>query len=148
MSRESLIQGLLLADGTITAITSTRIYISEVVGDNGLTSENASAIYNASGDILPTILVKERDEIFDDQVNNFDDKELSSLQIVELWVYEENGYSNINAILARSRKLLHGIQILNSFEIEFVLQTGPLRDTAALNGASMKRQDWSVPSVY
>lgn len=145
MSRESELKAILLADATIFAKTSNRIFTSEEIGDSGLTSENAPSIYSAGGDIQPSVYIKLREDIADGQAVDPDEGESSSLQVIEIYAYEENGYVDIDIILGRSKRILPSKILGDSFELEWILTTGRLRDDAALAGASLVRQDWSIP---
>lgn len=148
MSYESEIQTILLADPTIFSITGNRIYTTSEVGPLGITFESTPAVFNADGDVQPTILVQEREALFDGVVIDYIDNEISQVQVIELWIYQDRNYDQIDLLLLRTRKVLNGTPLTNGFELELVLTTGPLQDTGALNKASVKRQDWSINSVY
>lgn len=143
MTIESAIVDIILADGTITALVDDRVYAKEDLGPDGLTGQERPDIYNSDIELQTCIMVKERDVIADGQVIDFEDKEMSALQIVEIYIYQERGYGDIDAIRSRLRKILMGEYLDNTFELEWVLDIPRLQDEAALAGASLGRQDWS-----
>lgn len=149
MSHEAEVKALLLADSAITAIFSTRIFTSAEAGRNGLTQESTPTIYNATtGSLEPCILIKDGEATADGQVLNYDDRDVSILQVTRIWFYEEKGYTNINSGKIRTRYLLIDFIFSDGFEPEFVLETENLRDPGSLAGASMVRQDWSANTIF
>lgn len=148
MSRESEIKAILLADPTILGLTGQRIFTRDEVGESGLTYENTTIPIYADGELLTSLLISEREEINDLQVEVRDPEAFqSSLQVVEIWGYEERDYNDLDIIFLRIRKILPAVKLEDSFELEWVLTTGRLRDNGAIAGASLIRQDWSVASV-
>lgn len=148
MAREQEIVAIILADSVISPIAGTRVYARSDTGPNGLTYETTSAVWSVGGDILTSILVSAREEVNDLQIDIRDVEAMqSSLQVVEIWGYEERDYNDLDIIFRRLRKILPLKILVGSFELEWVLTTGRLRDEGALKGASMVRQDWSIASV-
>lgn len=143
MSLEDDVKAVLIGDSVLTPIFGTRIYTAGAVGENGLTEEATPEIFS-SGDLLASILIRMGDTVGDGQVNNYEDKVLSALQEIRLHFYDERVYTNIDIGKARTRFLLYGHIFSGTFELEFVLETGRLRDGAALAGAAYVRQDWSA----
>jgi hypothetical protein len=75
-------------------------------------------------------------------------KESSTGQALELWIYEDRGYSSIDSVLPLLKALLHGTRLTNSFPLEWsgIIVVGG-RVEGALSGHSMARLDWQVIDI-
>ena len=150
MSRESDIKTLLDTDLLLSLTLTGGIYISEDVGVEGISRETTPAAFS-SGFLLPCALIKQRGEFFTQDVVEYDSFLFSATQVVEIWLYEERDYSAIELAKVRIMVMMNGHQftdiISGTFEPELVNTIDRQRDTAALNGASLARMDWSIKSI-
>lgn len=94
-SFESQIDTLLSSVSAITTLATGGIYTFTDLGFTGLNRTKNPSVFS-SGVIKPTILVKERSANPTGRIVG--DLGQSARQIVEIWIYEYQGYTNINAI--------------------------------------------------
>jgi hypothetical protein len=142
------VETLIEANAPIMAILTGGVYAYGALGIEGLTRESVAAAFDANGFLKPCLIVKQRaavpDLILDDMIT----KESSTGQALELWIYEDRGYSSIDSVLPLLKALLHGTRLTNSFPLEWsgnIVERG--RDEGALSGHSMARQDWQVIDI-
>ena len=147
MAHEDEIAALLEADATLLAILTGGIYTSGTVGVDGITRAAAPDAFDADGWLLPCALVKQRGNVTTSDVRDYDAQVSSATQVVEVWFYEDRGYTNIDAAMARVRTLLFGVQLSDSFELVLTNVVDRGKDIGALNGSSLAKQDWAVHSV-
>lgn len=137
----------MIADATLTAILTGGVYTSAEVGHNGITQDSTPSAFDVNGNLKPTALVKNRELIPDGQVQDFIAQHTSANQVVEIWLYEERGYTNIDLAKARLYTLFQGYQFSTGFEVEWVNTVERQKDEGALAGASVERQDWFVSTI-
>lgn len=147
MSYEAEVAAILAADPTLNAILTGGIFATATIGRSGITRKNTPSAFDADGYLKPCALVKERDIVPIGDVLDFDAQLESARQAVEVWLYENSGYANIDAAVARVRALLMGEMLANSFELRLALHVRRRRDEGALAGASMERLDFQVDFV-
>lgn len=147
MALEDEIKVLMEADSVLPLVLTGGIHTRGEVGRDGLTQDATPDIFDIDGDLLPTALIVSRDTIADGQVNDYDTADISVFQNAEIHIYQERDYDIIDLVLDRLRQILHGEEVDNGFELEFILELPRLRDEAALAGASQARQDWSASTV-
>lgn len=148
MSAEADIATYLKTDATLLATLAGGIYTSAEVGREGITRETVPAAFDGDGYLLPCALVKQRGLTPDNVLVEQETPAASGAQVVDIYVYEDTGYSSIDAALARLRMLLLGHQLANTFPLEWLGDLPRERDDGALQGASMARQEWLVVTVY
>lgn len=146
MSREDDFQTLLEADGTLMAILTGGVYTKAETGRDGITRDATPDAFS-SGFLVPCALVKQRGLVPDNAIRDSEEQETSAAQVVEIYIYEDSGYTNIDAAVARIKTLLVGHLFSDSFEVEWFNMIDRERDTGALQGASMARMDFSVRSI-
>lgn len=149
MSVEREIADIMQADVTLMATLTGGVYTSAGVGRDGITRDTAPAAFDASGYLKPCALVRQRGAVPDGVLVEADGPAASAAQRVEIYLYEDNGYGNIDTALDRLLVLLLGRQLNSgSSPLEWVNTLDRERDEGALNSASMARQDWLVVAVH
>lgn len=149
MSFEAEVAAILDADATLDALLTGGIYTSSAVGPLGITRDTVPAAFDADGYLKPCALVRQRDRVPVGDVLDYDAKLESARQVVEVWLYDDqgNGYATLDSAAARIRTLLMGEQLTGSFELRLVLWMDRRRDEGALAGAAMERLDFQVDFV-
>lgn len=147
MSRESDFYGVASEDDTLVAILTGGIYTVESLGLEGISRAGTPDAFNENGFLLPTALIRQRERVTDDIVNDIDENVVSVTQAVEIYIYDDTGYTNIDAALARLYTLFQGYVFSDSFPVEWLGTLDRQRDFAALGGACLARQDWIVYSI-
>lgn len=148
MSRETDFETRMEADVTIMAILTGGVHAYGSLGPQGITRETVPAAFDANGYLKPCCIVKQRAAVPDGAVDDFQTQEASARQVVELWYYQDSGYTSIDAALPRSKVLFHGYRFSDTFPIEWAGTPIPRgRDEGSLNGRSMARQDWLVIDI-
>lgn len=147
MSRESQFETVMEADATLMAILTGGVWTKEVTGVEGIARETAAAAFDGSGYLRPTALIRQRDTVPDNAVRDPMAQKVSTSVVVEIYLYEDRGYTSIDAAMSRLFTLLEGYQFNDSFEVQWVNTVDRIRDMGALKGASLARMDWQVNSV-
>lgn len=149
MAHEDEIAALLEADATLLAILTGGVYTAGTVGLDGITRESAPDAFDASGWLLPCALVKQRGNVPTSDVRDYDAQVTSATQVVEVWLYSDqgDGYTAIDQAKDRIYTLLQGEMLSDSFEVTLTNVIDRQRDTGALNGSSMARMDFAVYSL-
>lgn len=147
MSREADFAARMTADSALMLILTGGVYRAELVGLEGLTRETTPNAFDANGYLKPSVLVRQRGNVPDGTVRDGLAQVVSTTQVVELYLYEDRGYTAIDAALARLFVLLEGHIFAGSYPVELVNVIDRARDEGALNGASLARQDWAVYSI-
>lgn len=146
MSRETDIEAVLEADVTLMAILTGGVYTAGALGLGGINRQDTAVAFS-NGYLQPCALVKQRSFVPDGVVVDHTTGHASAARVIEIYVYEDAGYTNIDGALARIFTLLHGHQFTNSFPLQWINTIDRARDNAALDGASMSRQDWLINEV-
>jgi hypothetical protein len=146
MSRESEIYAILNASAPLLAVLTGGLYKAEDVGVEGISRETTPAAFS-SGYLEPCALIKQRAETVTNDVVEFDSLVISTTQIVEIWLYEDRGYTNLDAARPLIMGLLNGAILTTSFELQLANMIDRQRDEGALKGASLARMDWQVWSI-
>jgi hypothetical protein len=147
VAREDEIAAILAADATLTGILTGGILTSGTVGEEGLSRTETPAVFDAAGYLKPVALVRQRGLVPNSQVKDFDEQITSATQVVEVWLYQDSGYVEIDAAKARIYTLLQGRMLAGTFELDLVNLIERQRDQGALRGASLTRMDWAVYSI-
>lgn len=147
MAREDDFATRMTGDATLMAILTGGVFKSGTVGDDGITRAVASSAFDSDGYLKPCCLVKQRGNVPDGQVEDEIAQIDSAIQIVELWFYQDSGYTAIDLAMARTRVLFRGYFLSDSFPLQLVNVLDRQRDKGALTGASLARQDWQVNNI-
>lgn len=146
MSRESDFASRMTADATLMAILTGGVFKTETVGVEGISRETTPAAFS-SGYLLPCALVRQRAIVPDGIVEDDMEQDTSVRQVVELWLYEDRGYTSIDAAASRLFTLFQGWQFSDAFPVKLINQIERMRDMGALNNASLARLDFEIFSV-
>lgn len=147
MSRETDFETRMEADATLMAILTGGVYAAGSIGLLGITRETTPSAFDSNGYLKPCALVRQRPLIPDLQVVDFTVQAASATQVVEIYVYEDSGYTNIDNALNRLYTLFYGYKFSDSFPVEWLGTLDRERDQGALSGASMARMEFLVPNV-
>ena len=135
------------ADATLTSLLTGGVFTSGLAGEEGISRDTTPDAFDPDGYLQPCALVVQQGNIADGQVVDYDTQTISSIQRVEIWLYQDRGYATIDAAAARLRTLFLGHKFSDTFELWLANVIDRERDRGALNGASLIRQDWQVNSV-
>ena len=147
MSREGDFKTRMDSDAALLAILTGGVFVAGSLGLLGITRETAAAAFDSNGYLKPCALVRQRQLVADLQVADLLAQAASATQVIEVYVYQDSGYTSIDSALARLFTLFYGHQFSDSFPVEWIGTLDRERDQGALNGASMARQEWVVPQV-
>lgn len=147
MATEDLFKTRMVADSTLMAILGGGVFTAGTVGDLGVTRETTPAAFDTSGYLKPSALVRQRGNVPDGNVRDGMAQVTSAIQVVEIYMYQDSGYDQIDLALARLYDLFEGYQFANSFPAELVNIIDRQRDTGALAGASLARMDFAVFNI-
>lgn len=147
MAREDDFASRMTGDATLMVILTGGVFKSGTVGDEGITRETAPDAFDANGYLEPCALVVQRAAVPDNQVRDGIAQHTSTVQVVEVWLYQDSGYTQIDLAKARLYVLFEGYQFNDSLPVESVNEVGRERDDGALAGASLERVDFAVYSV-
>lgn len=147
MAREDDFVTRMEADGTLMAILTGGVYSKAEVGREGITRDTAEDAFDANGYLKPCALVRQRGLVPDGDVHDEIAQLSSAGQVVEIYLYEDSGYGNIDSALSRLFTLFFGYQFSDSFPVELFNVIDRERDEGALKGASLARQDWMVREI-
>ncbi len=147
MSREHDFAVLMAADTTLMATLTGGVFESGLVGREGITRETAAGAFDSNGYLKPCALVKQRALVPDGGVRDGLAQAVSATQVVEVWLYEDSGYTNLDTARARLFALLEGHVFSGAYPAEWVNSITRQRDQGALTGKSLERMDFQVRAI-
>ena len=147
MSVETDFQDRMEADAPLMAILTGGVYVSGELGPLGINRTDAPGAFDANGYLKPCALVRQRALTPDLQVVDQIEQVSSATQVIEIYVYQDSGYTSIDTALDRLYTLFFGYQFSDSFPLEWIGTLDRERDGGALDGASMARQEWLTIEV-
>lgn len=148
MTRETDFETRMEADATLMAILTGGVYVAGALGLGGINRTDTPAAFDSTtGYLKPCALVRQRALVADLQVNDQIAQVASATQVVEIYLYEDSGYSNIDAALSRLFTLFFGHQFTGTFPLEWIGTLDRERDQGALDGSSMARMEFLVANV-
>jgi hypothetical protein len=147
MSREDDFKTRMTNDATLMAILTGGVYTKGEVGREGITRETAPSAFDDDGYLEPCALVVQRGLVPDGEVHDEEEQLASAGQVVEVYLYEDSGYGNIDSALDRLFTLFFGYQFTGTFPVELFNMLDRERDEGSLKGASLARQDWMVREI-
>lgn len=147
MSRENDFASRMTADATLMAVLTGGVFKTETTGVEGIVRETAPTAFDANGYLKPCALVRQRALIPDGIVEDDIEQDTSVRQVVEIWLYEDRGYTSIDAAASRLFVLFQGYQFADAFPAKLISQIERQRDMGALNNASLGRLDFEIFSV-
>ncbi len=147
MAIESDIATLLSADAALDAILTGGVYAAGTAGRLGITRETTPGAFSG-GYLLPCALIRQRGRVPDGAVRDGAAQTTSTAQVVEIYLYQDTGFTSIDAAAARIYALLEGVAVgTNGFPAELVNIIDRERDQGALLGNSMARMDFVIYSL-
>lgn len=129
MSVVSEAKAVLEADATLVALATGGIYDYAETGPNGISRTTAPDAFDANEIIEPSILLKSRGAVPDLALTDEGAQYLSVREALEVWFYEDTGYSNIEAMRNRTYTLLHATQLADTFKVLWAGDVRNQRDT-------------------
>lgn len=148
MSREADFATRMTSDVTLMLILTGGVFKTETVGVEGITRETTPAAFDLSTKyLLPCALVRQRALVPDGIVEDDIEQDTSVRQVVEIWLYEDRGYTSIDAAASRLFVLFQGWQFSDAFPAKLINQIERQRDMGALKNASLGRLDFELFSV-
>jgi hypothetical protein len=147
MSRESEVAAYLRLDATLMAILTGGIYeYMEIMPEGirrGADSPTLSA-FDANGYLKPCALVKEASLVPYGNLYDEVEKITSTSQRVEIFFYQDRGYSAIQTAKERTYQLLTAYRFARAYPARNVLDSQPMADMGPLAGNSTIKQDWQI----
>lgn len=131
---------ILEADATLLALATGGIYDFDETGRMGINRTNTPAAFT-NGIIKPCLLLKLRTSVAIDGLGDDPNRITAARDMLEVWAYQDSGYSTIKSMLARVYTLLQGKQ-LGGFVCRWTMDLQPLRDIEM--DANVQRSDFGV----
>jgi hypothetical protein len=148
MSNQSDIKAVLVVDATLLTTATGGVYIWADTNRMGLSIETVPAAFDATtGLIKPCLLIKGRGERPDGGIADDTAQQVSTLETVEIWFYEDTGYTNIEAMRARVYKLLHGKHFNSSIFVRWAGDPLAQMRDEEMGNVSVERSDYDVRSI-
>jgi hypothetical protein len=119
----------------------------ELVGEDRITQDSAPDAFDDMGFLLPCALVVHQTQVPDGIIEDNDNQLISIAQRVEIWYYQDKGYSVIDLALERGRQLFQGYQFSGTYPVRLGFISERMKDLGSLKGASTVRQDWQVYEI-
>ncbi len=124
----SAIKTVLEADATLLATATGGVWSMDEAGRMGLNRTNTPAAFDSSGIIKPCILLRARALVPDFQLRDSNSKYSSARQTIEVYFYQDSGYSTISTMKSRVYALLHETQVTGAFLVSWAGGTGEAFD--------------------
>jgi hypothetical protein len=140
MTVASVVKGVLEVNAALTAVLTGGIYDFDETGRTGITITTTPTAFSGPK-LLPCALVKTRQRFANNDLRDEATQTASFSQIVEVYLYEQSGYTNIENAFDKIFELLHDKNISTLGRFQFV---GSVESRMAeeLAGASMYRMDF------
>lgn len=138
----SAAKAVLEADITLSTVATGGIYDLDEAGPNGISRTITPSAFDDNEVIKPCVLVKLRSATPDGELEDEAEQYVSVREVLEVWFYEDSGYSNINTMRDRVYTLLHATQLLGTFKVLWAGDTRNQRDTEL--DANVERSEYAV----
>lgn len=145
-SRESQVAARLRADGTLMGILLGKVWESEKLGTEGVTSATTTPAAYASGKLLPCCVVKQRGEVDDPRLYDEKEQVVGETLVVECWLYERVSSVAIQAAKDRIYTLLQSHRLPAAYPAMRVF-TLPVMPSPEMLTVKVARVDYMVRSV-
>lgn len=133
---------ILEADVTLLALATGGIWDWDETGRMGINRSNsATAAAWGTTTIKPCLLLKLRSSVAFGDIADDAARVTGARDMLEVWAYQDSGYSTIQSMLARVYTLLQGKQ-LGGFVCRWAQDIQPLRDIEM--DANVERADYAV----
>lgn len=146
MTNLSAAKAILAADTTLTTTATGGIYTPNDLGRMGLNPSNpqATVAFNTDGSIKPCIVLKIRSNQPVDGLGDDGTQRVGQREMMEVWCYQDNGYSSIDTIRARVFVDLQGKR-LSGAACRWAFDDSPRHDMDL--DACFQRMDFAITSV-
>lgn len=142
MSALSSIKARLEADATLLATATGGIYDLTETGRLGVNRTNTPAAFDSAGVIKPCLLLRLRSATPDGVLQDDSGQYQSVREAIEVYFYEDSGYTTIETMRSRCYALLHATQVTGAFAIRWA---GDIRSSIDFDlNASVERSDYTV----
>lgn len=131
---------ILEADATLLALATGGIYDFDETGRMGIGRTNTAAAFSG-GIIQPCILLKLRSSVPYGGIADDVTQVTSARDMLEVWAYQDSGYSTIKSMLDRVYTLLQGKRV-GGVSCRWALTYQPPRDPDM--DANVERSDFAV----
>lgn len=142
MSTLSAAKAVLEADATLLATATGGVWDFDETGRLGLSRTLTAAAFDANGLIKPCVLLKLRSSVPDGHLRDDANQYSSLVEMLEVWFYEDTGYSNIETMRDRVYALLHATQLTGTFAVHWAGDVRAQRDVEL--DASVERSQYQV----
>lgn len=143
MSTVSDAKAVLEADTAIlVALATGGIYDYAETGPDGISRTTTPSAFDDNEIIKPCILLKSRGAVPDLALTDEGTQYLSVQEALEVWFYEDTGYTSIEAMRDRVYTLLHATQLANTFKLLWAGDVRSQRDTNV--DANVERSEFTV----
>lgn len=139
MSTLSAIKVALKADATLVGIATGGIWDLDQAGRLGLNRSTTPAAFDQDGRMKPSVLLKVRSTRPEGLA---DGKYTTTREVLEVWFYEDAGYTSIETMRERVFALLQAKQLAGTFQVRWAGDVCGQRDTEL--DASVERSEYSV----
>lgn len=146
-SREDDFKAVMIASAPLLAVLTGGVFTLGATGPEGINRDTTAAAYDAGGYLKPCALIRQRGLVPDNQIVDGLAKIASAGQTVEIYLYQDRGYSAIDAARGLIYNSFQGVPFADTFPVEWSNTIDRQRDTGALAGASMARIDFFVRSI-
>lgn len=131
---------ILEADSTLLAIATGGVWSWDETGRMGINRTNTTGAFT-NGIIQPCLLLKLRSSVPFGGIADDVTQKTSARDMLEVWAYQDSGYSTIKSMLDRVYTLLQGKRV-GGVSCRWAGNTQPLRDTEM--DANVERSDFAV----
>ena len=124
MSILSAAKAVLEADATLLATATGGIYDINESGALGINRQTTTGAFDSNGLLKPCVLLRARALVPDFQLRDASGQYSSARQTLEVWLYQDNGYTSIDTMKARIYALLHEKQLTGTFLVSWAGGSG------------------------
>jgi hypothetical protein len=144
MSKEIEVATIMAADTELSILLPGGIYQASLLGEDGISRGDTPEAFDENGWLQPCALVRERGIVPSGDLVDYESQTIGTVQVVEIWLYEDSGFVNINASIARLLVIFLGKRLSDSWELYPANIINGERDQGALKGRSLARVDLAV----
>ncbi len=142
MSTLSAAKAILEADATLLATATGGVWDFDETGRLGLSRTVTPAAFDSNGRIKPCVLLKLRSSTPDSHLRDDAGQYSSTVDMLEVWFYQDAGYDSIETMRNRVYALLHAKQLTGAFAVHWAGDVRGQRDVEL--DASVERSQYQV----
>lgn len=130
MSSLSVAKTILAADNTLTATATGGVFVPDDLGRMGLDRSNpqAASAFDSDGSIKPCLLLKISSSQEIDGMSDDPAQKMGRRETLQIWFYQDNGYSTIDTMMARVYLDLQGKQLSGGGLCRLAFESQPSHD--------------------